>query len=89
MIINNAIISLTKHRRDMGVAAKVSVAQNVPINEKNRLKNTVSFILIFAFWHILPLYNYTGHLATNSVNWQYFTNGMRYWDKFFAVRCGH
>ena len=33
----------------MGVAAKVSVAQNLPINEKNRLKNTFPFILIFAF----------------------------------------
>ena len=33
----------------MGVAAKVSVAQNLPINEKTRLKNTFPFILIFAF----------------------------------------
>ena len=40
----------------MGVAAKVSVAQNLPINEKNRLKNAFSFILIFAFFaFIAPL----------------------------------
>jgi len=38
----------------MGFTAHVSVAQNLPINEKNRLKNGFSFILIFAFFAFLP-----------------------------------
>ena len=49
MILINAIISLTKYRRDIRVAALDSVSQNWLVGEKNRLKNTFPFILIFAF----------------------------------------
>jgi len=49
MILINAIISLTKYRIDIGVAALDSVSQNWLVGEKTRLKNTFPFILIFAF----------------------------------------
>ena len=68
MIINNAIISLTKHRRDMGVAAKVSVAQNVPINEKKQTEKH-SFLhfnfCVLAYFAPLQLHRAFGYKFSN------------------------